>query len=126
MIQVETEKQKRNGRHLFEKGVSGNPKGKPKGAVSLKTQGWELLKESITSGLTDKFMQEMNKLEGTAYINAYLNVMEYFKPKLSRQETLNTNVELDRVTVTIADSQTITLFPSNFDEDSTEDAEVVG
>ena len=109
----------------FKKGVSGNPAGKPKGTIDKRTRGWELLKETITTGLTDKFMQEMEKLEGTAYINAYLNVMEYFKPKLSRQETLNTNVELDRVTVTIADSKTITLFPSNFDEDSTEEATII-
>jgi hypothetical protein len=111
---------------LIKQGEVRNPKGKPKGTLSTKTKGWELLKETITTGLTDKFMEEMEKLEGTAYINAYLNVMEYFKPKLSRQETLNTNIEMDRVTVTIADSKTITLFPSNFDDDSTEDAEVVG
>ena len=116
MIQVETEKQKRNGRHLFEKGVSGNPKGKPKGAVSLKTQGWELLKESITSGLTDKFMQEMSKLDGQQYINAYLNVLEFFRPRLSRTESKVEQTNVEQVVINIPLSTDIPQFPNNFDE----------
>ena len=110
--------------YLIQKGEVRNPKGKPKGALSAKRKAWELIGDSLVNECSDKFMEEMNKLEGTAYINAFLNIMEFFKPKLSRQESLNTNVELDRVTVTIADSQTITLFPTNFD-DTIEDTEII-
>lgn len=103
----------------FKKGVSGNPAGKPKGSIDTKTRGWELLKETITTGLTDKFMREMESLEGTAYINAYLNVMEYFKPKLSRSEVISQNENIETITVTL--SQTLTQFPDNVDEIEHED-----
>ena len=103
----------------FKKGVSGNPAGKPKGSIDTKTRGWELLKETITTGLTDKFMREMESLEGTAYINAYLNVMEYFKPKLSRSEVISQNENIETITVTL--SQSMVQFPDNVDEVEHED-----
>ena len=103
----------------IKKGQVLNPNGRPKGSLSAKTQGWELLKETITTGLTDKFMREMESLEGTAYINAYLNVMEYFKPKLSRSEVISQNENIETITVTL--SQTLTVFPDNVDEIEHED-----
>lgn len=102
----------------FKKGESGNPKGKPKGAVSAKTKGWELLKETITTGLTDKFLEEMEGLQGTAYINAYLNVLEFFRPRLSRTESLNQNVNQDQVVISVTNTATLTMFPDNFTEDT--------
>jgi hypothetical protein len=100
----------------YQKGQSGNPAGKPKGAVSAKTKGWNLLQEAITTTLTDKFMQEMTKLEGAAFINAYLGVMEYFKPKLSRSEVRQENTNVEQVVINIPVSTEIPQFPSNFDE----------
>jgi hypothetical protein len=102
----------------FPKGVSGNIAGKPKGAISLKTKGWELLKETITTELTDKFMQEMQQLEGTAYINAYLNVLEFFRPRLSRTESLNQNVNQDQVVISVTNTAVMSMFPDNFTEDT--------
>ena len=104
----------------FKKGKSGNPNGKPKGAVSAKTKGWELLKETITTGLTDKFMQEMQQLEGTAYINAYLNVLEFFRPRLSRVESKVENTNVEQVVINVPSLDTIPQFPDTFD-----DAEVI-
>jgi hypothetical protein len=103
----------------IKKGQVLNPNGRPKGSLSAKTQGWELLKETITTGLTDKFMREMESLEGTAYINAYLNVMEYFKPKLSRSEVISQNENIETITVTL--SQTMVHFPDNVDETEAEE-----
>jgi hypothetical protein len=100
----------------FKKGQSGNPSGKPKGAVSLKTQGWQLLAETITTTLTDKFMEEMDKLEGTAYINAYLNMMEYFKPRLSRVESKVEQTNVEQVVINIPGMTELPQFPDNFDE----------
>ena len=100
--------------YLIQKGEVRNPKGKPKGTLSTKTKGWDLLKETITTGLTDKFMQEMEGLEGTQYINAYLNVLEFFRPRLSRAETINQNENIETITVTL--SQSMVQFPDNVDE----------
>lgn len=64
-------------------------------------------------------MREMESLEGTAYINAYLNVMEYFKPKLSRSEVISQNENIETITVTLG--QTMVQFPDNVDEIEHED-----
>ena len=115
--------QKKNRSNLpqhWGKGQSGNPNGKPKGAVSAKTKGWELLKETITTGLTDKFMQEMQQLEGTAYINAYLNVLEFFRPRLSRVESKVENTNVEQVVINVPSLDTIPQFPDTFD-----DAEII-
>jgi hypothetical protein len=100
----------------FKPGTSGNLQGKPKGAISLKTKGWELLKETITTELTDKFMQEMSKLDGQQYINAYLNVLEFFRPRLSRTESKIENTNVEQVVINIPSSNDIPQFPDNFDE----------
>lgn len=110
--------------HLIQKGEVRNPKGKPKGALSAKRKAWELIGESLMNECADKFMEEMNKLEGTAYINAYLNILEFWRPRLSRSENHNMNQEVDKVVISITNTATLTQFPDNFD-DNTEDAEII-
>jgi hypothetical protein len=116
MLQNESESKHKGRSHLFKKGQSGNINGKPKGAVSLKTRGWQLLSETITTELTDKFMQEMSKLDGQQYINAYLNVLEFFRPRLSRVESKVENTNVEQVVINIPVSTDIPQFPDNFDE----------
>ena len=65
--------------------TKGNP-GKPMGALSKKTILWNQLGEWFISDGALKFIQEMKKLEGKEFINAYSQMLEYFKPKLSRSE----------------------------------------
>jgi hypothetical protein len=101
---------------MWEKGVSPNPNGRPKGTVSEKTRGWNLLKDAITTDLTDKFMTEMEKLDGQQYINAYLNVLEFFRPRLSRTESKVENTNVEQVVINIPVSNELPLFPDNFDE----------
>lgn len=63
-----------------------NPMGRPKGAKSKKTKQWEYFAEYCMAEGLDKFTLEMNELKGKHYVQAYLHLMEYFKPKLSRIE----------------------------------------
>lgn len=70
----------------FKKGESGNPQGKPEGTVSEKTKLWNDLKEWMIEGGAEKFKVEMNKLEGKEFIQAYTNILEFFKPKLARTD----------------------------------------
>ena len=69
--------------------------GKPKGAVSKKTlllkslSGMSLKQdiEGLMDGrLFDKFVRELEALDGAQFTNAYLTLLEYVKPKLSRME----------------------------------------
>ena len=72
----------------FKKGEGGKPLGaknqttKVKEAIGL--TGWEALCEFIKNDGADKFMEEMMKLKGYSYINAYATLAEYVKPKLAR------------------------------------------
>jgi hypothetical protein len=61
----------------------GNP-GKPKGALSEKTRFWLELKDFITTEGAEKFQDELMKLDGKEYINSYINILEYFQPKLQK------------------------------------------
>lgn len=60
--------------------------GRQKGAVNKKTEQWETFSQyCLNSGLA-KFEEELNKLKGTAFVNAFTNLLEFHKPKLSRGE----------------------------------------
>ncbi len=61
-------------------------KGREKGTKNKKTEQWETFSQyCLNSGLA-KFEKELNKLEGSAFVNAFTNLLEFHKPKLSRGE----------------------------------------
>jgi hypothetical protein len=68
----------------FEKGVSGNPLGKPKGVVSHKRLVLENFVNIIVEEGTERFNQELNSLEGKDFVQSYLTLLEYARPKLAR------------------------------------------
>lgn len=70
----------------FLKGTSGNPNGRPKGTVTRKTAILQTFCDSILTGGGDKFKEELNKLEGKDYVQAYLALLEYAMPKMARIE----------------------------------------
>lgn len=76
----------------FQKGNSG----KPKGAISEKTKLWNKLGEFVKTDMTEKFMVEVMTLEGREFVQAYKDILEFFKPKLARQEI---KAEVNDVTV---------------------------
>jgi hypothetical protein len=68
----------------FEKGLSGNPNGRPVGAVSDKVRMWNELGEWFVSEGAQKCMRIMNDMEDEEYIKHYTALLEYFKPKQAR------------------------------------------
>ena len=70
----------------FKKGESGNPNGRPGGAVNKKTEQWEIFSEYCLNGGLERFEQELHKLEGRDYVNAFMSLLEFHKPKLARTE----------------------------------------
>jgi hypothetical protein len=85
----------------FEKGKSGNPAGKPKGAVSEKTKFWKDLKEFMVNEGAEKYQQELMKLEGKEFINAFALLLEYFEPKLTRAELKHDLRDVEGLSLTI-------------------------
>lgn len=71
----------------FKKGKSGNEEGRPKGKKNRKTEQWEVFSEYMLNGGLEKFQKELDKLEGKEFVTAVKDLMEYFKPKLSRVDT---------------------------------------
>jgi hypothetical protein len=80
----------RNGSGQFAKGNSG----KPVGAKSERTKQWEALHESIVGSHAEKFNKLLDSLYLRAleddddamemYMNNYVKLLEYFKPKQAR------------------------------------------
>jgi hypothetical protein len=68
------------------KGQTGNPNGRPKGTKNKKTEQWEVLGASIMNEHTEKFNNEMSKLQGEKFMDMYIKVLEYFKPKQNRTD----------------------------------------
>jgi hypothetical protein len=69
----------------FEK---GNQLGKI-GGKHEKTKQWESLGEAIRTTHCDRFNLILAGLEDDKFIDRYLQVLEYFKPKLARTEVKN-------------------------------------
>lgn len=70
----------------FKKGKSGNPKGRTEGSQNRKTEQWEAFAQYCLNGGLEKFEKELNSLKGEKYVYAFLNLLEYHKPKLARTE----------------------------------------
>jgi len=80
----------------FEKGNKhGNGN---KGAKHKKTKEWEALAKDILGDGATRFKDAIGNLSDEKYINAYMQVLEYFQPKLQRTENLH---EVEGITVNI-------------------------
>lgn len=71
----------------FVKGKSGNPGGRPKGAVNIRSQQWEALGESMTGKFADAVEDHMQSLldkkDYDEFMKHYKDFTNYFKPKLA-------------------------------------------
>ena len=81
-------------REGFPKGKSANPLGRPKGAISVKTKIIKLMMDDVISGGGTRFKNEMKKLKGKEYVQAYLAACEFCIPKLARVESTGNEQEI--------------------------------
>ncbi|HMT02718.1 MAG: hypothetical protein BWY74_04062 [Firmicutes bacterium ADurb.Bin419] len=68
----------------FKKGERNT--GRQKGTKNKNTLVIETFAKTIVEGGMDKFQNELNSLTGKPYIEAYMTLFEYVKPKLARTE----------------------------------------
>jgi hypothetical protein len=68
----------------FEKGISGNPSGRPQGAISDKVRMWNDLGDWFVQEGAAKCMRIMNDMDDEEYIKHYTALLEFFKPKQAR------------------------------------------
>jgi hypothetical protein len=69
----------------FKKGIKKTG-GRKSGVKNKKTMLIDSFAKTICDGGMEKFKTELNKLTGKDFVNAYLLLFEYVKPKLSRME----------------------------------------
>jgi len=70
----------------YKPGESGNLKGKPKGAISKKTESWERLGGFLIDEGAERYEKYLNTLKDKAFAEEFRNILEYFKPKQQRTE----------------------------------------
>lgn len=69
---------------MFKKGESGNPNGRPVGAVSEKVKMWEALGNYVVSQGAERAMHVLSTMDDEEYLKHYLTMLEFFKPKQAR------------------------------------------
>jgi hypothetical protein len=69
---------------MFKKGESGNPAGRPVGAVSEKLKMWEALGNYVVSQGAERAMHVLSTMDDEEYLKHYLTMLEFFKPKQAR------------------------------------------
>lgn len=67
------------------KGNSYSP-GRPKGSKNERTEQWEQFSEWMMEAGLERFQREIETLEGEKFVQVVKDLMEFFKPKLARQE----------------------------------------
>lgn len=77
---------------------AGNP-GKPKGALSPKTKAWEELGEFICHAGAERYMNALTALEDDKFLEKYAYILEFFKPKLARTDSVQATVDLNQMDV---------------------------
>ena len=68
----------------------GSPKtgGRLKGSLNTLTRPLKELISSYSQDSFNRFIIEMDRLEGSEYVKAYLSLLEYSLPKLQRSEIM--------------------------------------
>lgn len=78
---------------------------KSKRGISEKTKQWDLLGEKVTGKYTERVFRYLDKLEDERFLDAYMNLLEYFKPKQARTQISSDpdNPLFDGVTIRVID-----------------------
>lgn len=72
--------------------------GRTKGTPNKKTEQWDMFASFCLEEGLEKFRKELSTLKGEKYVNAYISLLEFHKPKLARTQT---EIELPDNTVKV-------------------------
>lgn len=92
----------------FKKGEGGNRKGiknkKTQFIESIGLDSWEKLQQSVLNKGAEKAVDELMNLKGSQYVLAYLQLLEYVKPKLARTDSnINLKAEVKNFIIELTD-----------------------
>lgn len=87
------------------KGIANNPNGRPVGSKNVRTLEWEKIKDAFMTVHTERANRVLATMDDEKFLDSYLKLLEYFRPKLARTEVTNNeateikiNVEWDEDT----------------------------
>ena len=86
--------------------MRGKKKGMPKtggrtiGSINKVTKPLKELLANYSQESYDRFVMEMDQLQGIEYVRSYLALLEYFIPKLQRSEVTEIISEVKRQSIT--------------------------
>ena len=69
----------------FKKGKSGNPNGRPVGAIDKDKRKIREIIGNVLDDNADRFKEEFERLKGEEFLNIYIKLLEFILPKLQRQ-----------------------------------------
>lgn len=70
-----------------------------KGSKNKRTIQWEAFSEYCLDGGLEKFQEELNKLDGRDFVNAFISLLEFHKPKLARTQITGADDKKLEITV---------------------------
>ena len=94
--------------------------GRPKGSSNETNKKVRNFIKEILTGQQDKFLKELEKLEGKQFIDAWTTLIEYSVPKLQRTELVGDEEKPLVIDVTKLDEQTIRGLLKGVDEGDSE------
>lgn len=68
------------------KGRTNNKRGRKAGSKNERTKQWEALGESIETKHVTRFNKVLDKMDDETFAKTFLQVLEFFKPKLNRTD----------------------------------------
>ncbi len=69
----------------FKKGKSGNPNGRPVGAIDKHNRKIKEIIDTVLDDNAHRLQEELDKLTGVKFLDLYIKLLEYVMPKLQRQ-----------------------------------------
>lgn len=69
-------------------------KGRGKNSKNKKTLEWETFSKYCLEGGLERFAAELNTLEGKDYVESFLKLLEFHKPKLARTDVTSNSTQM--------------------------------
>src|SRR5688572_8327095 len=79
---------------MFEKGVSGNPNGRPKGSKNKASEGLRVLITEFLERQFDQVLDDFGRLEPRERIKFYIELLQYSVPKL---QAVSTSIDFEKL-----------------------------